>query len=190
MKALLLQRAIVCILSLVILCGLSGCVTVRNKVTTFHDGGISTGSIAIAPAPGIPDSAEFRTYAAILQRGLDQKGFTPAWNDHPDYLGLLSYGIASGGTYTSLRTTYGPGWYGRGRLGVNGISATSYRYFSRVLQLSIVNKLNDQEIWKGRVTSTGMSGEINRVLPTMVTALLRDFPGTSGVTRSITLPLQ
>jgi len=44
-------------------------------------------------------------------------------------------------------------------------------------------------VYEGRVQSSGSFGEIAVVLPSMIEALFRDFPGNSGKTKTITTGL-
>jgi hypothetical protein len=73
--------------------------------------------------------------------------------------------------------------------GVVGTRETSQTEYMRVLRLDIVDKQalaegNIKKLYEGKVVSSGFSGQLVQVLPTMVKALFEDFPGQSGTTRT------
>jgi hypothetical protein len=70
-----------------------------------------------------------------------------------------------------------------------GNEETSQTEYTRVLRLDIVEKQalaegNIKKLYEGKVVSSGFSGQLVQVLPTMVKALFEDFPGQSGTTRT------
>ena len=195
---------------------ITGCVQIQSDVTTFHSfpvGASPTGTIAFVPYKGVPNDLEFQQYASQIQGMLSQKGLTPASSQvSADFIGAFYYGIDSGKTETSAVPLYGQTsggstftsgniYSGGQTASYSGSSFTTPTYgftvvvpvtserYTRIAELSIYNRKTGQEIWKGRNKSSGSSGEIARVLPTMITALLKDFPGQSGKTRFISLPL-
>ncbi len=56
--------------------------------------------------------------------------------------------------------------------------------------LKMVDRKSGNIIWERRNQSTGQSGEISMVLPKMIEALLKDFPGESGVTKWAEIPMK
>jgi hypothetical protein len=137
----------------------------------------------------------------------------------PDYLVVFTYGIddgrvitesiplfgqtgggaayssgtvrtASGSSATYTGTTYQAPTFGQ--VGAIPVSRKEYR---RIFQLSILDaqKSTPESVvksYEGRVTSSGYSGEISTVLPTMIAALFDTFPGVSGKTRGVVIPIR
>jgi hypothetical protein len=99
---------------------------------------------------------------------------------------VQSYG--SYGTYSGT-TTYTPTY------GVVGTGVTSQTEYMRVLRLDIVDKHalaegNIKKLYEGKVVSSGYSGQLVQVLPTMIKVLFEDFPGQNGSTRTSRRALQ
>jgi hypothetical protein len=46
-----------------------------------------------------------------------------------------------------------------------------------------------EPLYEGQIRSTGSTGDLATVMPTLVRGLLKEFPGTSGKTRSVSLPI-
>lgn len=196
---------------------LSGCASaiLESNVTTFHSFpavGVPQGTMAIIPAKNIPDGLEFQSYAARISSLLALKGLPPASSANADFIGTLSYGIDSGRTELYSRPVFGQtgggstfttgNVYAGGQsagysassftpatFGVTGVANETGVAYTRVAELTIKSRMTGKIIWQGRNRSSGSSGEIAQVLPTMLDALLKDFPGPSGKTRPVTLPL-
>ncbi len=188
-------------------CLLAGCaLPIESDVTSFHSFGASTsprGSIAIIPAEGIADGLEFRNYARLVHSWLQKKGLTPASSiSTADYVGTFGYTIDSGrqaivsspifgqtGGGTALTTgTFGYATtYSPATFGVVGSRTDSAMLFTRVAQLTIKDRKTGRVVWEGRNQSVGGMGEIAGVLPTMIRAMLQDFPNESGRTKLVRL---
>jgi hypothetical protein len=196
---------------------LTSCMVLQSKVTSFHAmpaQSTISGSILIIPGKGISPSLELQSYAARIYSHLSKDGLTAATSlSDADYIGVFTYGIDSGRNYvystpifgqTGGGTTFHSGSvYGTGgsasysgssftpaTFGITGSRTGSDVLFTRVAELSISRRSDSKLVWQGRNVSSGSSGEIAQVLPTMIQALLKDFPGQSGKTRFIELPLQ
>lgn len=196
---------------------LSGCASTRleSNVTTFHSfsaAGVLKGTMAIIPAKNIPDGLEFQSYAARINSLLALKGLSPASSANADFIGTFGYGIDSGrselfsrpifgqtggGTTFTTGSVYSGGQsagysassFTPATFGVTGTANETGVTYTRIAELTIKSRKTGQIIWQGRNRSSGSSGEIAQVLPTMIDALLKDFPGQSGKTRFILLPL-
>ena len=197
---------------------LSGCATavLQSNVTTFHtfsSADAPTGTIVIVPHKNIPDGLEFQTYAQRIQTLLSTKGLSPASSSgNADFIGTFTYGIDSGrselysrpvfgqtggGTTFTTGTVYAggqsAGYSGYSTtpatFGVTGVANEMGVAYTRIAELTISKSKTGQVIWQGRNRSSGSNGEIAKVLPTMIDALLKDFPGQSGKTRFISLPM-
>jgi hypothetical protein len=113
------------------------------------------------------------------------------------------YGQTGGGTsYSSGTVTSGYGGYASysgttytaPTFGQVGSVPYSQKMYGRNLDLSIIDdrrssKNNVVKVYEGRVASSGSSADIAVVLPTMIEALFKDFPGQSGKTKKLSMPL-
>ena len=98
---------------------------------------------------------------------------------------VQNYGSGLGnysGTYSGT-TTYTPTY------GVVGTGVRSNTEYTRYLKLEILdrNALVDGKIskqYEGKVISSGSTGELSRVVPTMIKSLFEEFPGRSGSSRT------
>lgn len=81
------------------------------------------------------------------------------------------------------------------RLGIVGAGAGTTTVFDRALRVDMVSvaefKATNRvvSLYEGTVRSTGSSGVLSEVLPALVEALFKDFPGTSGRTTVVDVPL-
>ena len=196
---------------------MTACSVLESNVTSFHTfppKSAISGTILIVPGKGISPSLEFQSYAARIYSELAKSGLTAAATPTTaNFVGVFTYGIDSGRDYvystpifgqTGGGTTFHSGSvYGTGgsasytgssytpaAFGITGSRTDFDVLFTRVAELSISRRSDSNLVWQGRNLSSGSSGEIARVLPTMIQALLKDFPGQSGKTRFIELPLQ
>lgn len=173
----------------------------------------------LVPLKGQESSLEYKTYAALVREELGKHQFREVSGDEkPDVVIAFSYGIDSGRekldsipifgqTGVSSSTTYGTlstyGNYGTysgtttytPSYGIVGSSTVSRREYSRGLSLYVVDansvgtgKLN--VLYEGSVKSSGSSSQLPRVMPAMIEALFKSFPGKSGATRRELVPIQ
>jgi hypothetical protein len=194
----------------------TACSVLHSNVTAFHTfppKSAISGTIVIVPGRGISPSLEFQSYAARIYAELAKRGLTEASAPSTaDFVGVFTYGIDSGrdhiystpiygqtggGTTFHSGSIYGTGGgasytgssYTPATFGVTGSLTETEVLFTRVAELSISRQADSKAVWQGRNVSSGSGGEIAQVLPTMIQALLKDFPGQSGKTRFIELPL-
>jgi hypothetical protein len=97
-----------------------------------------------------------------------------------------SYGNMA--TYSGT-TTYRPSY------GVVGSGVGTRTEYTRVVQLEILEKealLNGQvkKVYEGEVVSVGSTGQLSAVMPTLLQALFQNFPGESGQSKTVTLPIR
>jgi hypothetical protein len=123
----------------------------------------------------------------------------------PVTYGYPAYGYASYGPVWGWTPYYGPGgrvhymWTATypmsyGVVGTNYAQALLYR---RELRVEIDERRTGKEgqegagarIFEGTVVSEGESASIAPVMPALVRALFSDFPGPSGVSRRVQVPL-
>jgi len=171
------------------------------------------------PLKGQENSLEYKTYKELIRKQLSKYQYKEVdASENPDVVIAFSYGIDSGteklasvpifgqtgvsssstfgtlstygnyGTYSGT-TTYTPTY------GIVGSSTVSITEFSRGLWLYIVEAKsvgtkNLNILYEGSVKSSGSSSQLSRVMPAMVEALFKKFPGKSGETRTETIPIQ
>jgi hypothetical protein len=160
-------------------------------------------------------SLEFATYAKMISDKLGRSGYSPCdcVASNADLIVFVLYGIDNGRTVLRSAPVYG--WTGGGQTYYSGVvggysySGSSYSQpqfgvvgsqqysqvqFTRFLQVSMADGADmrtGKVTWKyeGRVTSTGISGNVSQIVPVMIDALFQNFPGVSGKTRRVSLPL-
>jgi len=193
----------------------TACSTVRSHISVFHelDAGVAGTTYALVPFKEQEGSLEHRTYEQALKQELNAKGFKEAPLEQAKVIVFMSYGIDTGkqvvtsypiygqtgvsssqtygtvqsygsyGTYSGT-TTYTPSY------GVVGAGVGSRTEYARFLKLDILDNAAAREqkinkIYEAKVVSSGRSGQLAAVLPTMIKALFEEFPGKSGSTRTV-----
>jgi hypothetical protein len=165
------------------------------------------------PLKGKENSLEYKTYIQLVRQQLRKFQYREVAEDkNPDVAIVLRYGIGSGKerlesvpvfgqTGVSSSTTYGTlnthGNYGiysgttthTPTYGVIGSSTVSRTEYMRELQLYIVDAKsvgtkNLNVLYEASVKSSGSSAQLSRVMPAMIEALFKKFPGKSGETRA------
>lgn len=91
------------------------------------------------------------------------------------------------GTYSGT-TTYTPTY------GVTGSQAVSKTEYTRKVWLHIIDKDSlesgdPQKVYEANVISDGSNGQVAKVMPALIEALFKEFPGKSGSTRIEVVPL-
>ena len=97
---------------------------------------------------------------------------------------------SSGGFGTYSGTTYHTPTFG-----IVGSSTYSTTVYSRAFQLSIAEPQTaggneTRVLFEATVSSVGTSSQLSQVMPAMIEALFREFPGESGATRTEAVPLE
>ncbi|SDT87287.1 protein of unknown function [Verrucomicrobium sp. GAS474] len=188
---------------------LGGCGTLVSNVTTFHnlpEHAALSGSVYVRTSGGGSDleteSYRTRVYAALGRIGLARTENAKG----ADYSAVLSYSIDEGKKFTFSQPIYAPVWeptyhprliptrhgyvyvndfYPEPVYDVVGYQQGTGIAYTRTATLKLVRAKSGATVWEGRNRSTGPEGEISAVLPGMIDAMVRDFPGTSGKTRVI-----
>lgn len=198
----------------------SGCTVLKARVSSFHTIPADTAGLtfSVVPFEWQEGSLEFRTYEERIISEMGRKGFEPTTFDQAQYVVFLAYaiddgrnvaysypifgqtGVASSSTYGTVTSygntaTYSGTTSYRPTYGVVGSGVGARTEYTRVVRLEILDKEallagNIQKIYEGEVVSSGSTGQLSAVMPTLLSALFRDFPGTSGKSTSIQLPIQ
>jgi len=193
----------------------SACTTVRSHISVFHelDAGVAGTTYALVPFKEQEGSLEHKTYEQAVKQELNAKGFKEVPLEQAKVVVFISYGIDTGKqvvtsypifgqTGVSSSQTYGTvqsyGSYGTNSgtttytptYGVVGSGVGSRTEYMRFLKLDILDKAAATEqkikkLYEAKVVSSGRSGQLAVVLPTMIKALFEDFPGKSGSTRTV-----
>ncbi len=98
-----------------------------------------------------------------------------------------NYGYGNQGTFSGY-TTYTPTY------GVTGYRSDSETVYTRRVRLQMFDKASlakrkPKVLYDANVTSEGMYGHIAQVMPTIIKALFKEFPGENGSTREETLSI-
>lgn len=193
--------------------GCSTPLTISSQVSTFHElGSVQGRTFVMVPHESQKTDLEYKAYAKLLASGLTRKGMieTSAVTT-ADYAVLMSYGIDNGKTELSSRpligqtgvmssTTYGQinragsfnaTTYNTPTYGVIGTATDSNTVYTRYLQVDVLDpksKDGDEKypaLYLGKVKSSGSFSQLPRVMPYMVNALAKDFPGKSGEAKTV-----
>ena len=195
---------------------LAGCGTTRlqGSVTRFHTLDGSPKAFAIFPLENQQDSLEFRAYAKTLSNELTAKGWKEEFAETADVAIFLEYAIG-GKTVTRSYPIFKQVPFGNatttGTISSSGqIQATTTQattlavagtgtYTDEVFVREVNLKMFSMPIWRaskkmepvfdGTINSTGTTGQLPVVMPTLIRALLHEFPGRSGSSTTVTLPI-
>jgi Domain of unknown function (DUF4136) len=205
------------LLAVVVLVALSACATqVRTQVTRFnHMPAVANGdTFAVVPIKEQASSLEWEHYAELVAQQLASNGYArlplsevarakygvlfsytidrgrtvttevPVVNQIPGSTTTFSYGSNSGVAYT--QPTYSVNW-----------EPATATMFARELELEIfdtqqnwASQGHSPPIFQADARSAGVSGSLAPVMPAMIAAVFKDFPGKSGETISVSAPLQ
>lgn len=194
---------------------------VVSDVTRFHILGVPSGEnfsgktfAIVAVNPDQEQSIAFRQLGDLINARLSSLGMRQYSGSAPtgaDYIATLDYDVLGptpdvrtrGGNfsfgfgYSNYRRPFGYGFGGYGGDPFWDYPTTDTRQmFTRRIELDLYRASTytsgpKQRVFEGRAISTGTNGQIEPVMPYMLDAVLRDFPGQSGrsTTVSVEVPL-
>lgn len=184
-------------LLLVMVLFLAGCTTpvLRTDVTRFHtlDAAPAPTSFTIIPDPEQVGSLEFQDYAAKVADALAAKGWRPvAAGGGADAIVTVHWGVDSPVT-VAWQSPAPMGWGPRPYWGDpfpawETRTQTTYPRWLTV-QITDAHASGRKVLFEGRAVADGNRREIAPAMPALVQALFTGFPGTSGSTVRITVPL-
>jgi hypothetical protein len=193
----------------------SACTTqIRTQVTRFHHmPPASTGeTFAVVPMEDQAGSLEWEQYADLVAQQLTARGYVRlAQPLGAKYAVLFSYAIDRGKTITAAVPVFGQ--TGGGVTTFYSGSSSGFAYtqptyeevgsdlvtatvFARALDLEIFDVSQTLatnapvKIFEAKAGSAGVSGTLAVVMPAMIAAVFKDFPGKTGETTSVSAPLQ
>ncbi|GIX15882.1 MAG: hypothetical protein KatS3mg119_0068 [Rhodothalassiaceae bacterium] len=198
------RRKIAGVFALVVLGLLAACARhVETQVTRFHEGSLPAGrTIVIMPADPAREGPEFRTYASMIADEFVKLGYRLAASpEEADLEVVVDYGVDQGRVEIETRPGYAYPYYGF-YLGhfhpyhygffypyiydpFYGPDIESQTVYTRQLSLKIRDRQTGRVVFEGRAVSEGPTRELNLVMPYLVEAMFRNFPGESGVTRLV-----
>lgn len=182
---------------------LAGCVNVESNITRFHKlepnaaGQYGTYSVFIPDEK--KSSLEFAAYVDMVKKQLDAHGFKEEPNAAiADYTAFFSYSVKTAGSTTTMVTApkmAGNSAFARGFNSGAGSSALALTTddYSRTVLLSLAKfepGTPPKTFYEAALVSVGSNGQINAVMPTLIKSLFQTFPGNSGETIHISLPLE
>lgn len=201
-------------LALIVVLALSACAPtlVRTDVTRFHrldSSPAMDNSFTILPRDRQRGSLEFQRYAEMVAAELRRRGWRPVPASQPaDAVVFLEWGAGEPRTVTwqspsSVYSGFGWGprshWYGAG-VGVPLGDPFPYwetrsaTYFPKWVTVDIVDaRAWPQErrvMFEGRAVTESGRREIAPVMPYLVEALFTGFPGASGATVEVNVPIR
>lgn len=179
--------------------------TVGSELTVFHDWPASAGdrSFRLVRSEGQADSLAHANFERIVRAELIAAGF----RETPDprfevgfHYGSREYFIRSAGYYPPpFFTPYVGFGYGGPHSFLSFSAPLSWwaydrdeRRYERRLSLTIRDLASQppRRVYEATAINTGFTPDMTSALPYMVRALLADFPGQSGSTRWIDIPVQ
>lgn len=206
-----------CALLLAALVSACGPRMVTSDVTRFHSlpatGQAAGQTFTILPRANQVGSLEFQTYADLVAGRLAAQGFRPMPPDAgtADYVVFVDYGVATGPVEVRSSPVYGSVGFGYGygywphRFGfagtmpfyhepIVGYDTYSVTKYTRWVEIEMLRgpAYRDQKVEKvfeGRAVSEGAGRSLPAVMPYLVTALFNNFPGPSGRTVEVSLPV-
>ncbi|MGE5545692.1 MAG: DUF4136 domain-containing protein [Solirubrobacterales bacterium] len=200
------------VLLLVLVVAACGPTMVQTDVTRFHQLPIADGtrSFTILPDDGQRGSLEFQRYAELTANQLAAYGWHPVPSSaQADAVAFLHWGIGPSRTevWSSPSTVYGgygygwhhPYWYGGGAMPFGDPfpywETQSATYYPKWVSVEIL----DAAAWKagqrlvlfeGRAVTESGGREITPLVPYLMRALFTGFPGASGRTVHVNVPLE
>lgn len=192
---------------------LQGCATALDTtVTAFHQPEVSWAGkrFAIVPGEGQGDSLEFKSYAALVSRGLQNNGLVPAASGTADVDVRLQYKAAELRPLTYSTPYYGYGafgplwgpypyyygpYYARApywpmSYGIIGADTREYRSWRRELKVEIGRPGETGRQFEATAVSDGGTSSLVSVMPALVEAIFHDFPGPNGQVRHVQVELR
>jgi hypothetical protein len=181
---------------------LSGCATAIAPVdvTRFHAGAVpQSGTVALAPAPGIDGSAiEYRTYANAVAAALGRAGFTVADpGSRATLTATVGYDVAIQRPYEGRRSPVSvgvggaTGSYGSGvgvGIGID-LSGPPKPIIATRLSVRLSRSGSGEALWEGRAETAAKEGtpaaQRGIAAAKLADALFRDYPGQSGATITV-----
>jgi len=191
----------------------------EGKVTRFHSLDVTTRTFSIVPNPDQRESLEFRSYANLVRNQLLARGWRETDFSSADVAVFFQYQISQGravnfsypilgavpsgisyttGTFNTFgnTSTLNATTTRQSTLGVVGTGVGSRTEFDRAVRLTMFSAVayratsKMERVYEGEIRSAGSTGDLPTVMPALIQGLFQDFPGASGSTRTVAIPIQ
>ncbi len=198
------MRRLFASLSLVLLLG--ACQqTMDADVTRFHTmpANFAGQSFTILPEQQQVGSLEFQHYAELVAAALQSYGLRPVAHEGPQADLVVQIRYASIGSHTDYVYDPGPYWgggwgwggWGPGWGGYYDGAVSSYTLYSQMLDVGIFEGADwrsgkRQMVFEGRAVGQSEIRSLNVAMPYLVQALFQNFPGNSGQTVRVSIPIK
>jgi Domain of unknown function (DUF4136) len=154
----------------------------------------------VAKQPDDANALSFQQYANMIGTRLGAEGYSPPTPGAPsDLIATVDYGVSAGPSSPVVKkdspfhigvgvgTGGGHSAFGLGVSTGVGERKSEPPATNRWLQLVISRRSDGQVLYEGKATSLGDGQSINPVMPLLIDALFKDFPGKNGTTNHVTL---
>ena len=183
---------------------LAGCASsFKADTTVFHQWPNHTSSplgYRITPVGIAEKTLEREAHLQVVRQGLSGKGFRETLDGPLSWIVTYSSAethrlisgdpwvrssIWAGGVFRSGGVVLG------GSVPIGGVAAREVIYWDRVLTLVLTETVAGEvkRLYEGKASSLDAGRDALAALPYLLRALLEDFPGPSGVTREVSLPI-
>lgn len=195
---------------------LSGCAgtSIRSEVTVFQEwpADLREKVFVFERTREQDNNLEYRNYENLVRGELMRLGFVEASTASAPKLKLsIGYSIKvrdiriiegmQSDPFWYASPLYGHRWRGHGYYGPyydpfwpmapsTEYVESTYQVFSRQLKIGIAQLPSGKKLYDVTVNSEGNNGSLATVMPYLVRSAFSDFPGPSGVARTITLKMQ
>jgi len=164
----------------------------KNYKRLFENNFLSNG-FTIVDDKNSSDLTAFISYGIDGGKTTTHVGSMPIYGSTGGGTTYHSGTLSSGSSFGSYSGTS----YAMPKWGVTGSRAYSYNrtIYTRNLVMDIVetNSLTQKKpvkVFEGRITSRGCSSQINEVMPPLVEIMFKNFPGVSGKSENIEIPIK
>jgi hypothetical protein len=204
-------------LVVIVLILLTGCIrSVRTEVTRFNQMPLPSPivTLSILPLKNQSGDLEFAKYAGLVHDHLAALGYSVV--DNPSqarYLVSLAYAIdgrliqselpvygqTGGGTTYETGSAGGSSFSGTAytapTFGVIGATTITQLLYSRGASLLIIDPSKStadyvEQIFRATAVSSGSTGSLPAIMPYLIKAIFKDFPGKNGETITVTEKLE
>ena len=197
---------------------LHGCKTLEGRLTQFHTLDYSPRSFVVVPTPAQVDSLEFLEYAKLVRTNLVSRGWRHSEPENADLAIFLQYQISQGrniafsypifgqvptGSSTTTGTSSKFGNISSFNFNTQQNTTTALvgtgignrTEYDRALEVTMYSlaplkeKKKPERVYEGTVRSSGSEGDLSSVIPILIRGLFQEFPGESGVSRNLSMPV-
>ncbi len=193
---------------------MAGCATtISSQVTTFHEwqNGVQNQTYAIERTGAQEDGPEYQHYTQMLRDKLNKLGLIESANHTTSSLKItMAYQTLVSDMQLSMpfnTMTYDPFWgmhysraYPRSAFFYPGYirrpsdllwmqDYSIRRYFMHQLEVIIIDRKSEKKLFDVRASTEQVNSEISLYLPYLIESAFQNFPGKSGSTINLNLPI-